>query len=132
MKIRRWTPERDEQLRSLAASKLSAEKIAEALGPDFTRNMVIGRAHRIGVSLGARKAAPAAPEPAVGPQEAIEPVFGPVTMDALRFPISQCRWIDGETHGTATVYCGAKTNPGSSYCPEHRERCWAPYRRSAA
>lgn len=168
---RRWTPERDEQLHKLASESLTAEKIAAALGRDFTRNMVIGRANRIGASLGAVRArpgkrrpppqpskptrrapekpaqrqkpslapvslspAPAAPEP---PVAAVEPLPSEpqadnrVTIADLRMPISQCRWIDGEpTHDA--VYCGAPVKPGSSWCSEHREHCYVPYRRSAA
>jgi hypothetical protein len=163
--ISRWTPERDEQLARLAADKLSAGRIAAALGPDFTRNMVISRAGRIGVSLGSvrgpsrkprprakpvitltdgsqkpqvplqngnvarwakTRGAPRKPASSVEVPATESPAPGAVTLMALRFPVSQCRWIDGEPAGTATVYCGAPVQEASAYCPEYASRCYQP------
>lgn len=50
-----WSPERDEELLRLRAEKLSASAIASMLGPTVSRNAVIGRLFRLGVSAGERK-----------------------------------------------------------------------------
>jgi GcrA cell cycle regulator len=49
-----WTPERDEALRRLHAEGLSASQIAIELDCGLTRNAVIGRTHRLGLSRAAR------------------------------------------------------------------------------
>lgn len=123
-------------------------------GVPVSRNAVIGKIHRLGLetrtpmkrtarpSRAARKPAqrripvpepvaprapePLAPEPPVVAVEPETPTTGPVNLMALRFPVSQCRWIDGEPAGTATVYCGAPVVEASSYCPEHAIRCYQP------
>lgn len=41
-----WTEAVVKQLNSLKASGFSASKIAACLGPNFTRNMVIGKLYR--------------------------------------------------------------------------------------
>ena len=44
-----WTDERIQQLKDLWSQGLSASEIADILG-DITRNAVIGKAHRLGLS----------------------------------------------------------------------------------
>jgi GcrA cell cycle regulator len=57
-----WTDERVELLKKLWADGLSASQIASELG-NVTRNAVIGKVHRLGLSGRAKdKAAPAAPQ----------------------------------------------------------------------
>lgn len=51
----RWTPDRVETLKQLRGQGLSASQIATRLGVGFTRNSVISKMHRIGLS------SPAAP-----------------------------------------------------------------------
>ena len=56
-----WTDERVEQLKKLWSDGLSASQIAAELG-NVTRNAVIGKVHRLGLSGRAKSAAqPAAP-----------------------------------------------------------------------
>lgn len=50
-----WSPERDEELLRLRAERYSASAIASILGPTVSRNAVIGRLFRLGVSAGTRK-----------------------------------------------------------------------------
>ena len=52
-----WTPERIEQLRNCVTSGLSCSQIAAEIG--VTRNAVIGKIHRLGLSPGRPAAAPA-------------------------------------------------------------------------
>ncbi len=44
-----WLPREIDLLTELWAKGLTASEIAEAMGPDFTRNAVIGKAHRLGL-----------------------------------------------------------------------------------
>lgn len=57
-----WTDERVELLRKLWQDGLSASRIAAELG-GVTRNAVIGKVHRLGLSGRAKPARPSAPRP---------------------------------------------------------------------
>jgi hypothetical protein len=48
----RWTPERVEILRRVLAEGGGSREVIEALGGDVTRSAVIGKAHRIGITVG--------------------------------------------------------------------------------
>ena len=45
-----WSEDRVQQLKDMWAKGMSARQIAETLGGGVTRNAVIGKAHRIGLS----------------------------------------------------------------------------------
>lgn len=71
-----WTEERVELLRKLWTDGLSASQIAQELAHGITRNAVIGKVHRLGLS--GRAKAPAAPAAAprqinAKPQQAARP-----------------------------------------------------------
>src|SRR5205823_4171976 len=57
-----WTDERVEHLKKLWADGLSASQIAAELG-GITRNAVIGKVHRLGLSGRAKSPSSAAPRP---------------------------------------------------------------------
>src|ERR1700740_399594 len=57
-----WTDERVELLKKLWSDGLSARQIAAELG-GITRNAVIGKVHRLGLSGRAQSASSAAPRP---------------------------------------------------------------------
>ena len=59
-----WTDERVELLGKLWGEGLSASQIAALLGGGVTRNAVIGKVHRLGLSGRAKSGQPAAPRPA--------------------------------------------------------------------
>jgi GcrA cell cycle regulator len=56
-----WTDERVELLRQLWLDGKSASQISAQLGLGVTRNAVIGKVHRLGLSGRAKSSAPAAP-----------------------------------------------------------------------
>jgi GcrA cell cycle regulator len=60
--IMTWTEERVEQLKKLWADGLSASQIAAQLG-NITRNAVIGKVHRLGLSGRAKSPSSASPRP---------------------------------------------------------------------
>ncbi|HET9903609.1 MAG TPA: GcrA family cell cycle regulator [Xanthobacteraceae bacterium] len=72
-----WTDERVEQLKKLWADGLSASQIANELG-GITRNAVIGKVHRLGLSGRAKTPSSSAPRPrkprAAAPFRASRPV----------------------------------------------------------
>ena len=84
-----WTDERVETLKKMWAEGQSASQIAKELG-GVTRNAVIGKVHRLGLSnrVGGpaapepKSAAPARPEPAAAPRaETVAPRAAPVVED---------------------------------------------------
>lgn len=78
-----WTDERVETLKRMWAEGQSASQIAKELG-GVTRNAVIGKVHRLGLSNRVegeeQPAAPAAPEP----QPAAEPIVAAAPVEAPR------------------------------------------------
>jgi len=64
-----WTDERVELLRKLWMDGLSASQIAAELANGITRNAVIGKVHRLGLSGRVKCAAPSsAPRPRLRPR----------------------------------------------------------------
>ena len=82
-----WTDERVELLKKMWIEGQSASQIAKELG-GVTRNAVIGKVHRLGLSNrnGAEAEPSAAPEPvaAVVPPEVVEAPAAPVRDDVVR------------------------------------------------
>jgi GcrA cell cycle regulator len=147
-----WPPARIAQLTALFHSGLSASAIAEKLGGGLSKNAVIGKLHRLGLTTGARPCRvrsrggtpgrprskpvqpsmpsvrcrvpdPAVPPPTV-PLSPPESGYGPVTILGLRDGTTrQCRWPLG-LPGAEMLYCGAATMNGSSWCPHHHARVW--------
>ena len=60
-----WTDERIELLRKLWLEGLSASQIARELANGISRNAVIGKVHRLGMSGRVKTAAPASVRPKV-------------------------------------------------------------------
>jgi len=150
-----WTPERVEQLRSCLVTGLTCSQIAAEIG--VSRNAVIGKIHRLGLSPGrppggsARPCPPRARHPrAAGGRRllrlmwsdgtpAAETAAVPAAVDSAR-PCSlldldrgKCRWPLGEpAPGTGDfVFCGNAAIEGFSYCPGHARMAYRAARRSA-
>ncbi|WP_041527411.1 GcrA family cell cycle regulator [Paracoccus aminophilus] len=68
-----WTDERVETLKRMWAEGQSASQIAKELG-GVTRNAVIGKVHRLGLSNRTEEAAEVAPAPVAAPEPAPQPV----------------------------------------------------------
>jgi GcrA cell cycle regulator len=95
-----WTDERVEQLKKLWSDGLSASQIAAEIGGGVTRNAVIGKVHRLGLSgRGKSKAAspqrprkatraPSAPTP-IAPAPRSNVVIAPVSTSLEREPEAQ-------------------------------------------
>ncbi len=148
-----WTDERVEILSTLWAEGLSASQIATKLG-GVTRNAVIGKVHRLGLSgrvkpkrktkpaatrrtpATARKRAPvkrrttprAAPTPPPAPLEA-KPLPSGEFATILTITETLCKWPLGDPTSPDFRFCGRGTDKGEPYCKSHAQLAYQPSRR---
>jgi GcrA cell cycle regulator len=147
MTIETWTTERIAQLRSFVDSGLTCSQIAAEIG--VTRNAVIGKIHRLGLSPGRSAAAPArscpprARRPRLSAQSQLlrlvytdaprakdcapdragaEPVSS--VDDAHRCSLldlaqGKCRWPISDPGAADFAFCGNDAAAGFSYCAGH-------------
>ncbi|MGB0907323.1 MAG: GcrA family cell cycle regulator [Maricaulaceae bacterium] len=150
-----WTEDRVEVLTKLWAEGLSASQIAKQLG-GVTRNAVIGKVHRLGLSGRAKPSRPTAPRtskpsaprtrtvartapkpkaPRVAP---IAPPPAPI--EAKPLPSGEyatiltirdhmCKWPIGDPSTDDFRFCGRKTDPAAPYCEAHSSVAYQPSRR---
>src|SRR5690242_570506 len=139
-----WTDERVELLKKLWSDGLSASQIAAELG-GITRNAVIGKVHRLGLSGRAKSPSSAAPRPrkarAPGMLRVSRPTMRGNTALAFEYepepepelieiPIEQrktllqlnertCRWPIGDPGSTDFFFCGGESANELPYCAYH-------------
>lgn len=139
-----WTPDRVEALRRLWRDGLSAARIAALLG-GVTRNAVLGKVHRLGLSGGARPAKPA-PRRAPPEKRLRRPVAaaGPLVTPRRRADVARlerpgeasilsigpgaCRWPIGDPKRPGFSLCGAAAVRGA-YCEAHAALAYRPLAR---
>lgn len=146
-----WTDERVELLKKLWQDGLSASQIAKQLG-GVTRNAVIGKVHRLGLSGRAapskparpvfkaprparQAAAPAAPRrisppplaaaapPPQPPVRYVEEAPGAATV--LTLGAHMCKWPIGDPSSDDFTFCGRRASEGP-YCVEHARVAYQP------
>jgi GcrA cell cycle regulator len=150
-----WTDERVELLKKLWADGLSASQIAAQLG-NITRNAVIGKVHRLGLSGRAKSPSSSVPRPrkpraasmlrisrpsirgntalALAYDVELEPE--PVPYDNV-IPLGQrrtllelneatCRWPIGDPGHAEFFFCGGNTVTGLPYCAYHSRVAYQP------
>ena len=144
-----WTEERTTLLRTLWLQGQTASQIAERLG-GVTRNAVIGKAHRLGLSSRpspirqrpaarpATQAPTAASAPRVHAPEAAKPATQPAPVPQMAPAPSRtvkaatgsraCMWPVGDPKQPGFHFCGAPAEPGRPYCAGH---CSVAYHRKA-
>src|SRR5450755_157735 len=109
-----WTDERVELLKKLWADGLSASRIAAELG-GVSRNSVIGKVHRLGLSgRGKTALAPLQVfETDLEPEPVIENII-PMGQrcSILELNESTCRWPIGDPSTVDFFFCGGKTIEG--------------------
>jgi GcrA cell cycle regulator len=150
-----WTEERVTELKKLWAEGHSATQIAKRLG-HVTRNAVIGKVHRLGLSGRATPSRPvkrpprlARPKPqtvrAVGrpgepfireaaaelevlPVAHVEPQRLPngEMVTVLTVRDTMCKWPIGDPADAAFGFCGHASAAGSPYCAEHGRVAFQP------
>jgi GcrA cell cycle regulator len=149
-----WTDERVEQLKKLWADGLSASQIAAELG-GITRNAVIGKVHRLGLSGRAKSPSSASPRPrkarspmmrigrasirgntALAHAFELEAEAVPELIENI-IPIGQrrtilelneqtCRWPIGDPGSSDFFFCGGNTITGLPYCAYHSRIAYQP------
>jgi len=115
-----WTDERVELLSRLWREGHTARQIAEQLGNGITRNAVIGKANRLGLSKPSKSSVTRAQRK--DEREAkVQPLQAPQGEGATIFSLtsSTCRWPIGDPGDADFHFCGAKCTPGQSYCDYH-------------
>ncbi len=121
-----WTEEKVETLRRLWGSGMTAAQIAEKLGEGVSRNAVIGKAHRLGLSAGGAKNAK--PKPRKKAAEKAKPAATKTRAgkksDELPWQ-RRCQWPHGHPGEPDFHFCGAEAVAGRPYCAEH---CAIAYR----
>jgi len=145
-----WTPERIEQLRSCIGSGMTCSQIAAAIG--VSRNAVIGKIHRLGLSSGrpagasARANCPPRARHSRGPTQRrlLRLAYARAPLDEIlsgvvvisTHPCSlididthQCRWPIGDPASTNFLFCGNDAIAGFTYCLGHAHMA---YRTSAS
>jgi GcrA cell cycle regulator len=142
-----WTDERVESLKKLWLEGLSASQIAKQLG-GVTRNAVIGKVHRLGLSGRAApsqpqrsvfraprpprpvQAAPAPRRPAPAPvpvpsREIINEEPGQATV--LTLGAHMCKWPIGDPALDNFSFCGRRTEDDAGpYCQHHAMIAYQP------
>ena len=129
-----WTTERVAMLRSFFNAGLSCAQIAQEIG--VSRNAVIGKMNRLGLSRGRRTAAAGTPR-AASPRRphvltqrlalkalfAAEPVVtdvvSPEPCSLFNLTARKCRWPIGSVGTPDFTFCGNATADGVSYCTGH-------------
>jgi GcrA cell cycle regulator len=138
-------------LKKLWADGLSASQIAAELG-GITRNAVIGKVHRLGLSGRAKSPSSSAPRPrkprapgmlrvsrgairgntALAYDYAVEP-----EPELIEIPMEQrktllqlneatCHWPVGDPGSPDFFFCGGEANEGSPYCNYHSRVAYQP------
>lgn len=146
-----WNDERVELLKKFWAEGLSASQIAAKMG-GVTRNAVIGKVHRLGLSGRATPAKPQRgcgsefehraeePAPAFVPQEietlAVEPEFvAPVVLSSgdmttvATLKGNMCKWPIGDPAKDDFHFCGQSAPTGKPYCGYHAQMAFQPAQR---
>ncbi|MDP2764106.1 MAG: GcrA family cell cycle regulator [Brevundimonas sp.] len=147
-----WTEDRVGALKKLWLEGQSASQIAKQLGGGVTRNAVIGKVHRLGLSGRAAPSQPARatfrpsrPRPAQPTQapsaprriEAVQPRAAaapavpapmpdlPGTATVMTLGAHMCKWPIGDPSSNEFSFCGRRSSEGV-YCVEHARVAYQP------
>ena len=135
-----WTEERIEQLKSLWTEGLSASHIAKLMG-GVSRNAVIGKVHRLGLSgramvprperirlHGTPRHCPRAhlPEPPIVEEDPVILEDGSFAT-VLTINDRMCRWPIGDPAENEFHFCGRKPKLASPYCEAHSRKAYQPH-----
>ena len=148
-----WTEDRVGTLKKLWLEGQSASQIAKQLGGGVTRNAVIGKVHRLGLSGRATPSQPARttfrttrPRPAAAapqapsaprrieaaqPRPAAAPAVPapmpdlPGTATVMTLGAHMCKWPIGDPSSREFSFCGRRASEGV-YCVEHARVAYQP------
>ncbi len=133
-----WTDERVEELKKLWAEGLSASQIARQLG-GVTRNAVIGKVHRLGLSGRGSPSRSDRPKRITMPKPQAKPVMTkPVVVEepvvlangdyatVMTVTDSMCKWPIGDPTQPDFRFCGRPSKQGEPYCEGHARMAFQP------
>lgn len=149
-----WTEDRVGALKKLWLEGQSASQIAKQLGGGVTRNAVIGKVHRLGLSGRAAPSQPARatfrparPRPAAPAKEFTAPSAPrrieaaqprpvaptppapmpdlPGTATVMTLGAHMCKWPIGDPSSAEFSFCGRRASEGV-YCVEHARVAYQP------
>ncbi len=112
-----WSDERVEQLKELWASGKTAAEIAKELGDGLTRNAIIGKAHRLGLSGRITPVQKKVDKPLPPEVNDIPAKNGGISL--LELTEKTCRYPYGDPKKPNFHFCGSNCLPGLPYCAEH-------------
>ena len=99
-----WTDEQIELLKTMWGQGKPASEIAMMLGCDITRNAVIGKSHRLGLS--------GRPSPIKKTKTKV--------LNFISLTERMCKWPFGDPKKPDFHFCGHPVEISVSYCAEHR------------
>ncbi len=109
-----WGIDQVEKLRTLWSQGMTANDISVALGGTISRNAVIGKAHRMGLS--------GRPSPIIKKTSAR-------VINLLILTERMCRWPFGDPKHPDFHFCGRDIDFASTYCDEHRALAFTPLKK---
>lgn len=145
-----WTDERVAMLRKLWGDGRTAAEIAKALGNGFTRNAVIGKAHRLKLSSRLspvpsvpvrtkahdatphvnRRPANHAPRVKASSVAQVARVIQTKNVNMFDLKERMCRWPLGDPKEPGFSFCGCNTVAGLPYCEDHAMMAYQINKRS--
>lgn len=137
-----WTDERVALLKKLWGEGKTAAEIAKSLGGGFTRNAVIGKAHRLKLSSRLSPITPpprkleaanttvrtSAPRAKAAPIQAAAIVTKGIKLIDLKERM--CRWPLGDPKDPEFNFCGCNSVAGLPYCADHARMAFQVNKRS--
>lgn len=130
----KWTDETTKRLRKMWEQGKSARDIGEALG-GFTRNAVIGKANRMGLSIPKKddtpppkKASKKTNPKKAGPKKATKQETNTTKAPPYMAKSCEhlCQWPIGEPGENDFHFCHAPSESGRPYCAEHCDLAYRP------
>ena len=132
-----WTYERVEKLKQLWEEGLTASRIATELG-EVTRNAVIGKAHRLGLSgrmvskksnsgvsiIRKKRVNISQSQKVINISPIIDEPMNPTAFQDIKDGL--CRWQLGEPEEADFKFCGRNTKEGIVYCQAHYKQAYQP------
>lgn len=123
---KKWDKDKEELLVKLWRQGLNKREIASAMGDGITKNMVIGKLHRLGLNNKKKPYKKPRKEPEY--KKTKLPIDGRgLANTALGKPCgladlahNQCHWPVGHPKENGFHFCGAYKQGASPYCAEHK------------
>ena len=132
-----WTDEKVEKLKELWGKGNTASQIAEIIG-GITRNAVIGKAHRLGLSgrmatkksnggisiIRKKRVNISQAQKIIDISPVIDEPMNPTAFQDIKDGL--CRWPLGEPEEIDFKFCGRNTKEGIVYCQSHYKQAYQP------